>query len=168
MDSRHQWLLNYWTRARQANQTEVPSRSQIDLDEFGRLQRGVILFDLVGQDLEKPQTYRFRRIGHVFKNTAAGYQLGETLQSIQEEDERRSLLLLFSQVVQKRTPQLSGGSTSLGDEMYLYERVTLPLSDTGTHIDMILTSTVFRQIDHSIATDSSIGFNGDGTVFAAA
>lgn len=163
VDSRHKWLLAYWTRARENCCREVPSRSQIDLDDFGRLQRNVILIDLIGRDLRQPQSYRFRRIGQAFAHKPKQYELGQTLQSIESEAERFEMVDLFSHVVLHKSPQLSGGSICIGQETYLFERVTLPLSDDGQCIDMILTSTILTPSSNADLPDLMFETNAEPT-----
>lgn len=140
-----EWLEDYWRSL--PSDAGLPARSQVNLDEIGHLEKVIVLIEVIGADLGDPASYRFRFVGaklDVFSETPLS---GALLRDLPDPKAAAQLLERYEQTCRRKQPVASVGERTLDGIGYRFEYLSLPLSDNGQTVDMILSGVTYTCID---------------------
>jgi hypothetical protein len=129
-----QRIYDYWTSRR--HDGRLPRREDIDPGELSDLLPNIFLVDVE----EAPRRYRVRLAGTEVVACFGVDMTGKTIDQYDLADERASVLEQYDLVVATREPSYKRHEfwTAAYEHHLNYERLLLPLSSDGDHIDKML------------------------------
>ncbi len=131
-------LYAYWESRRQGR--EFPARRDLDPLEFRFALGHVVLIDV----LRDPLRFRFRLHGSEL-SLRAGYDMtGKLVDELPNATNRRILLERCHALLDLRHPTRIVDERRLGNRLFGYEAVWLPLAADGRAIDMLMGGIVYR------------------------
>lgn len=126
-------LYVYWQELRQGRR--APARSEIDLLRIKSILPNIILLDVE----EDPRRYNFRLMGTRIVSWYGGDLTGRYIDEVDFGGEPMFTFTILDQMVDKVVPAHMTGEYVKHDGRHIrYERLFLPMSSDGTHIDKIL------------------------------
>lgn len=132
-DDRLRRLHDYWCGKR--GKRAMPSRADIDplelKEHLGRLH----LLDVIG-----PNRFRFRLYGSGVTNPGVVDMTGQTTRDYADAAFGAVVTRHYQACVDERAPVYHEVRGTLDDSPYEYTRLTLPLSNDGVSVDMLLAS----------------------------
>jgi hypothetical protein len=149
-DPRLAVLFHYWHAKRRGR--IMPAPADINLAELpAAVQPNTMILDVVRS--ETAFRLRYRHIGGVFWRGTGKEPVGAYVDEVLPETAgyRRYVVGIYEEMVARRAPMYSENAFILREghrDPTLAKRVSLPLSNDGTHVDMVLAGHAF---DHRSA-----------------
>jgi hypothetical protein len=126
-------LHAYWRDRRRG--AAPPSREDIDPSDLKELLPNLALIDVE----DGPRRYRFRLVGTEIVARYGQELTGKRLDEVELGSELASISAQYDETVMERAPTYCRHElTRPGDRLLRYERLLLPLSRDGIHVDMLL------------------------------
>lgn len=123
----------------------MPARADVDpADLRSNLGRVHLL------DVEGPETFRYRVYGSRVTNPDAADMTGRTTLDYKDRNFAELVTRHYAECVGSRRPCCRAIRAALNDEPYEYTRLTLPLSDNGETVTMILVGTVRHTVPDTV------------------
>ena len=138
-------LYDYWTSIHPAS-GRLPGRAHFDPMRVPRLLPHLVLVDVEG----RPPRFRYRLIGTRMVEALGANFTGQWLDEAHASDDGSPKFPRYSGVVTSGVPDWRRGKplfASYIEKCTELERLFLPLAANGADIDMILTVTVFFDVD---------------------
>ena len=126
-------LYDYWSAKRRGRR--MPARPDIDPVDVPRLLSNLMLVSVTGE----PPRFRFRLVGTEIVLRYGAELTGRELDEIDLGTELGSVRSQYEETVRESAPTYCRHAIETKDGKYLrYERLLLPLSGDGAHVDMLL------------------------------
>jgi hypothetical protein len=130
-------LYEYWSGRRRGR--DLPSRADIDPLDFPYVLGNVVLVDV----LRDPLSFRYRLIGVNLVQRDGWDLTGKTVDEIPEPEYRRHIRGVFEKIVAERRPVSGMRDLFVDGRVRRYEALSLPLSNDGRSVTMILAATEY-------------------------
>jgi hypothetical protein len=131
-------LYGYWATRRGSN--EFPARRDIDPLDFPQALGHVVLLDV----LYGPLRFRFRLHGTELVRHAGYDMTGKMVDDLPNHANRTTLLARCRSLIETRAPVAVVRERILGQRVFGYEAVWLPLADDGRTISILMGGVVYR------------------------
>ena len=143
-DARLEIIYRYWRRRRHG--CAMPRRADIDpVDIPGAIWPHTMMLDVIWQ--EGAPRFRYRRVGEVFWRALGKEPTGRFIDDVLPETAgyRRYVLDIYREMVERRRAMYTENIFTLDGQAVpmLTKRVSLPLSEDGERVDMVLAGHVF-------------------------
>lgn len=132
-EQRLQRVLDYWQSKFEPGR--LPGRRDIDPSEFRWALGLVCLLDVE----QRPLRFRYRLDGSIIASRNGTDMTGRAIDAIEHKPSAGMLHGQFAAIVAERTPAAHRITTEYGIAHTTYERLSLPLSDNGHDVAMIMT-----------------------------
>lgn len=142
-----EWLHDYWRGL--PSDTGLPARSQVNLDEIGHLEKVIVLVEVIGSAVDDPASYRFRFVGADLNVFSRAPLAGMLLRDLPDPEAIALLLERYAETTRLKKPISRAGERTLDGIDYRFEYLSLPLSDDGETVDMILSGVTHKRVDEA-------------------
>jgi hypothetical protein len=142
-DLRLRRIFDYWQSKQ--SPSRLPSRRDIDPSDFRWALGLVCLLDVA----HRPLRFRYRLDGSLIASRNGVDMTGRPIDAIDHKPSAGMLHGQFATVVAERAPALHRIATEYGATTTTYERLALPLSDSGQNVAMIMTVAVHSEIEQT-------------------
>jgi hypothetical protein len=135
-------LLAYWQGKR--GRRAMPSRADIDPNEIRDLLPHLLLTDVVNE--QGRTRFRYRLVGTAVQEAFGREMIGQYIDELMSGTYRDFIVGLYQDLVERKKPIYSEsiyGSSDPRNKLWT-ERLMLPLSTDGKHVNMVLSAQVFR------------------------
>jgi hypothetical protein len=130
-------LYDYWDERRSGR--AFPARRDVDPLEFAYVLGNVVLIDVLYQ----PLRFRYRLVGVNLVRRDGFDMTGKMVDEFPEPEFRQHLIAVFSTVVESGRPLRGVRDLFVDGRTRQYEALSLPLSDDGQEINMLLIATEY-------------------------
>lgn len=143
------FMLSYWQKKNRGN--GCPSRADIDPADFKEYLPNVMLIDV----RHEPLDFKYRLIGTGIVDRSTRDYTGTRVMDLKHQRKPSIIWSLYERTALERKPALMM-IPYLNDETRYAEIQTLPLSQDGTDINMLLGTVIFDHPQYSFDEDAFI------------
>ncbi|WP_259782305.1 PAS domain-containing protein [Aestuariispira ectoiniformans] len=137
-DPRHRELYSYWGEKK--GDRRVPRRADIDPVDIPRLLPNIFIFDVI----REPRDYVLRLLGTSLVSVLGKDFTGAAFDKMYQGDTAKILRYQYDWIVDHWEPVYDRLDAAWMSKDYIYyDRLLLPLSDTGERVDKLLGCALF-------------------------
>ncbi|WP_282608911.1 PAS domain-containing protein [Pelagibius sp. Alg239-R121] len=136
-------LYDYWLS--KSAQGRIPSRAQIDPLDVPDLLSIIFLIDVI-ESGDEPE-FRFRLVGSKITEVVGSDPTGRSFSAFYDEANLGPMTEIYNEVTRSGEPFVNNSTAPFSDKDYVrLARLLLPLSESGSRVDMILGALFFENV----------------------